>query len=81
MFNKTTSCNKLHFKKIIHKHTDGEGRLGAKSYHGLSPIRGCKSLSETIVTRSKAVTGNNLGRSDCVDPSQSPIELTLDNEI
>ena len=36
--------------------------------------------SETIVTRSKAVTGNDIWCSDCVAPSQSSIELTLDNE-
>ena len=42
--------------------------------------RGCKPGSETIVTRSKAVTGNDLRHSDYVAPSQYPVELTLDNE-
>ena len=45
-----------------------------------SQVSGCMSHSETIVTRSKAVTGNDLWRTYYVAPSQSPIELTLDNE-
>ena len=40
-----------------------------------SVYRGCKSCSETIVTMSKAVTGNDLWRTYCVALSQSPIEL------
>ena len=38
--------------------------------------------SETIVTRSKAVSGNDLRHSETtfVAMSQSPIELLLDNE-
>ena len=44
--------------------------------------RGYKYHSETIVTKSKAVSGNDLRHSETtfVAMSQSPIELTLDNE-
>ena len=40
--------------------------------------KGCKPRSVTVAMTWKAVTGND--HSDWVTPSQSPIELTLDNE-
>ena len=40
---------------------------------------GSKTRLETTET-SKAVTRNELWRSDCVTPSLSPIEITFDND-
>ena len=37
--------------------------------------RDCPSTVETVKTATKSVTGNAHRRSDCVAPSQSPIQL------
>ena len=55
-----------------------DGLLGGHGIYisGIHDSRGCTSHINTIET----VAGNDLQRSDRVDPSQSHVELTLDNE-
>ena len=69
-------------KSFIYPGIQRQGRFSLNPSLGLQSrscdlYRDCKSGSETIVTSSNAVTGNDLWRADCVVPSQSPIELTL----
>ena len=75
---------RCHFlkKSFIYPGIQRQGRFSLSLSLGLQSrscdlYRDCKSRSETIVTSSNAVTGNDLWRADCVVPSQSPIELTL----